>query len=577
MEIKSAPTFLQKKFISLLLPGTMTMVVVTSLLISDSIIAGIVLGEDAVAAISLVAPAYSAASFFAGLISIGIPILYAKAMGEFDQKAAAHWFSLGFTAAIMTGGILFALLLTFGDRYLLFYEPEQTVFLLAKPYLFWYSCAILLSPLNMLMTEMVLTDGDESISFAANIAQMAGNLVLSIALAPFWGIAGIGFASFAGTALSLAISCMHFFRPSSSFKPGIYFSFRGLASAAKYSAIDASSYLFIGIFTVVINRFIVSTFGAEMLILVAIILFVKEFQLVFDGIGEAITPLVNIYLGEETYGGVKKCYALAQKTAILEALLMIVLFALLAPFIIRIYGVTDSLAARYATNGIRIMALGFVPISMLYLLSSYYLLIDRIMLGVAICGMRDALVAIPVCIICGKLFGLYGLFFGAALSPLVAYIVTMLYVRLRYGKANWPLLLKEKAASTRIAFYEFTVTPENVIATQKQVEVFLAAAGIRKKIIFRCKHLIEDLYMLIYEKNGSGKQLISAECTVILRDNAVQIITKDDGVLFNLSDEDANAVSCLAFVVSGYMDALKGNKKYLTTMSYNRNTFMVTG
>ena len=477
----------------------------------------------------------------------------------------------------MTGCILFALLLSFGDRYLLFYEPDQTVFLLAKPYLFWYSWAILLSPLNMLMTEMVLTDGDETISFAANIAQMAGNLVLSIVLVFFWGIAGIGFASFAGTAISLAISCLHFFRPSSSFKPGIYFSVRGLAAAAKYSAIDASSYLFIGIFTVIINRFIVSTYGVEMLILVSFILFIKEFQLVFDGIGEAITPLMNIYLGEETYEGAKKCYALAQKTAVIEALFMLVLFVLLAPFIARIYGVTNSPAAAYAINGIRIMAFGFVPISLLYLVSSYYLLIDRIILGVAICGMRDALVAIPICIVCGKLFGLYGLFFGSTLSPLVAYIVTMLFVRLRYGKANWPLLLSEKETAVTSAFYEFTVTPENVIATQKQVEAFLSDAGVSKKIIFRCKHLIEDLYMLIYEKNGSGKQLISAECTVILRDNAVQIITKDDGVLFNLADEDANAVSCLAFVVSGYMDALKGNKKYLTTMSYNRNTFKVTG
>lgn len=577
MEIKPAQTFLKKKFISLLLPGTMTMVVVTFLLLSDSIIAGIALGKDAVAAISLVAPAYSAASFFAGMISIGIPILFSKAMGEFNQKGAERWFSLGFTASIMTGCILFALLLSFGDRYLLFYEPDQTVFLLAKPYLFWYSWAILLSPLNMLMTEMVLTDGDETISFAANIAQMAGNLVLSIVLVFFWGIAGIGFASFAGTAISLAISCLHFFRPSSSFKPGIYFSFRGLAAAAKYSAIDASSYLFIGIFTVIINRFIVSTYGVEMLILVSFILFIKEFQLVFDGIGEAITPLMNIYLGEETYEGAKKCYALAQKTAVIEALFMLVLFVLLAPFIARIYGVTNSPAAAYATNGIRIMAFGFVPISLLYLVSSYYLLIDRIILGVAICGMRDALVAIPICIVCGKLFGLYGLFFGSALSPLVAYIVTMLYVRLRYGKANWPLLLKEKTDADNTAFYEFTITPENVIATQKQIEAFLTSKGVSKKIVFRCKHLIEDLYMLIYEKNGSGKQLISAECTVILRDNAVQIITKDDGVLFNLADEDANAVSCLAFVVSGYMDALKGNKKYLTTMSYNRNTFKVTG
>ena len=576
MEIKPAQTFLQKKFLSLLLPGSMGMLVVTALLLSDSIVAGIALGKDAVAAISLVTPAYSVASFFGGMIAIGVPILFARAMGEFDQKAAARWFSLGLTTAAMLGGSMFALLLTLGDRFLLFFEPGQAVFLLAKPYLFWYSCTILLAPLNMLMTEMVLTDGDESISVVANIAQMAGNLLLSIVLAPFWGLAGIGFASFAGTGLSLAISCLHFFRPGSSLKPGLYFSFRGLAVAAKYSAIDASSYLFIAVFTLVINRFIVSSYGEEMLILVAVILFIKEFQLVFDGIGEAITPLVNTYLGEESYAGVKKCYVLAQKAAVVEAVLVLVFLVLLAPLVTKVYGLTDGPVAVYATKGIRIMALGFVPISLLYLLSSYYLLIDRILLGVAICGMRDMLVAVPACIICGKLFGLYGLFFGSALSPLLAYIITLLYVRLRYGKANCPLLLTEKAAAVKAAFYEFTVTPEQVIATQKQIEAFLTSAGVSKKIVFRCKQLVEDLYMLIYEKNGGGKQPISAECTVILRDNAVQIITKDDGLLFDLSDEDANAVSCLAFVVSGYMDALKGNKKYLTTMSYNRNTFKVT-
>ena len=55
----------------------------------------------------------------------------------------------------------------------------------------------------------------------------------------------------------------------------------------------------------------------------------------------------------------------------------------------------------------------------------------------------------------------------------------------------------------------------------------------------------------------------------------LQIITKDDGVLFDLSSDDVIAGSITEFMVSGYMEKMKNNKMYLTTMSYNRNTFKV--
>ena len=73
-------TFLSKKFLSLLVSGTVYMIVVPILLLSDSVIAGLVLGETSVTGISLVTPAYSLAAFFGGILSIGVPILYNRAM-----------------------------------------------------------------------------------------------------------------------------------------------------------------------------------------------------------------------------------------------------------------------------------------------------------------------------------------------------------------------------------------------------------------------------------------------------------------------------------------------------------------
>lgn len=166
------------------------------------------------------------------------------------------------------------------------------------------------------------------------------------------------------------------------------------------------------------------------------------------------------------------------------------------------------------------------------------------------------------------------MFAGGALAPIAAYYLSLLFVRLRYGKANTPLLLSDREKSLKAAFYEFTITPEAVIAVQKNVGDFLRANNVDRKLVSKTELLIEELYMLVYERNDK-KPTVCAECTALIRDDGIQIIEKDDGLLFDLTDEDSLPSSLGAFVVASYMEKMKGNKMYLTTMSYNRNTFRI--
>lgn len=572
--MRNKTTFLKRKFFSLLIPGTISMIVVTLLLLSDSVIAGLALGEDAVTAISLVTPAYSLAAFFAGMISIGVPILYSKAMGEFKKEEADRYFALGFTLAIAIGITLAVACFVGGDLYLRSYKPSEQVFNYAHSYFFWYKLTILLTALNMLISEMVLADGDEALSLVASLVQVVGNIVLSIVLSRFFGMAGIAFASFAGTVAALFIACMHFFKKSNSLKIGFFFSFKKLLSVVTYSAIDAGSYLFLSVFTVAMEHFIVTAFGSDLLILASVFLLVKEFQLVFDGIGEAITPIMNIYLGEESCPAIRKCYTLAKKTAIIEGLIVTLVIIAFSPLIVKIYGITSPHLFDFADKGAKILALGLIHTSLLYLLTSYYLIIDKILLGFVICCLRDVVVSLLLCVILGKLFGVYGMFAGGALAPVVAYYLSLLFVRLKYGKENTPLLLADREKSVKAVFFEFTITPEAIIAVQKNIGDFLRTNNVDKKVVTKTELLIEELYMLVYEQNKK-KPTICAECTALIRDDGIQIIEKDDGVLFNLSDEDNLPTSLGAFVVASYMEQMKGSKMYLTTMSYNRNTFKV--
>ena len=118
----------------MLLAGSLTMVVVTGLLMSDTIIAGIFIGEEAVAAINLITPAYSLAAFFGCVFSLGVSVLFSNAMGRFDNESADRYFGNGFCACLLTGMVLFIVLQVFADAYLGFYTPPAPVLALAKPY-----------------------------------------------------------------------------------------------------------------------------------------------------------------------------------------------------------------------------------------------------------------------------------------------------------------------------------------------------------------------------------------------------------------------------------------------------------
>ena len=86
LHAKSKAALMSKKYFSMLAGGTLTMMVASIMLMSDSFIAGAFIGSDAVAAITLVTPLYSLAVFFGSVISIGIPLLYSKEMGKFNNK-----------------------------------------------------------------------------------------------------------------------------------------------------------------------------------------------------------------------------------------------------------------------------------------------------------------------------------------------------------------------------------------------------------------------------------------------------------------------------------------------------------
>jgi Na+-driven multidrug efflux pump len=141
--------------------------------------------------------------------------------------------------------------------------------------------------------------------------------------------------------LSSATLLIHFVKKSNSLRLNLHYSFETVKNIVKYSIVDAGTYLFIAVFTMGCNRLVLYYLGPDMIFAASVTILAKELQILFDGIGEAITPLISLYLGEGTYDGVHEIWHHAKKTALLESILVTGLVLIFAPFIVTFVGVTD--------------------------------------------------------------------------------------------------------------------------------------------------------------------------------------------------------------------------------------------
>ena len=199
-------TFISSKYSSMLRSGTILMALTAIMGIADTLIAGIMLGETAVAGICLVLPVYSLASFFAVFFSYGVPILYAGKMGAFQKEEATRCFGVGLTVSFVLGIIMFFAILFGGEAFLTAYHPDLQVYDCASDYLGWMKYTVLVLPLNELLDGMLFADGDESVSLTANLAQGVVKIVLSIVLCLNMGVKGLAIASFISLVISICIS-----------------------------------------------------------------------------------------------------------------------------------------------------------------------------------------------------------------------------------------------------------------------------------------------------------------------------------------------------------------------------------
>lgn len=563
-------TLREQVFYPLLGSATIAVAIEILSLLTDNIIVGRVVGETGLSGINMVTPLFSLCAFLGGLVCVGVSFRYADAIGLFDERRAGNIFGMGILLAAGTGIVMCLTAFSAKGLYFDILSPAAEIRAEGEAYYKYISLVMLIYPLFVLLLEMVYDDGDIALCNAAYVVQMLGNIGLSIFLCIRIGSGGASLGTLIGTAASLCTLSLHFLKKKNGLKPRLYFSWHELAAFLRYGFTDAGIYMLWAVLFYILNAFVIRRFGDGVLPVLAVVTGFFELTIVFDGLGQAMKPILSVYHAEKNSPAVSKTMKVMLRCALIEGILATAAVLILADVMPLAFSLRDPVSIKQSALALRIIAPSMTAISVLYLYSSYYLNVGRIKLSVWITIWKDFISVLLLSIPLSMLLGVHGLWVGILIAPFLTVLIWYVSVRLNLKEKGFPLLLKQDPF---VSDFDLHLSQDEILDTRDKAESFLKSQGVPAAQRSQAMLIIEDLSMLTAEHNRNPWE-ICAEWTLQVNEKVVRMIYRDCGEVEDLTDPDEEVSSLRSFVVSSCMEKWD-TRKHLLTVGMNRTVIEI--
>jgi len=560
--------FCESKFKSMLISGTFTKAVMYLMLLSDSIIAGYFVGSSGVAGINAITPVTAIVTFFGDLLSTGVGIAFTREIGAMRKRRADEIYGQGLICSIGIGLLSALFLFVFQNAYFGLCGVSGDILEKALQYYRLMPINAFLTIVIFYLEQMVYSDGDELCNNICYGFQIGGNVICSIILAGFLGMTGIILGSIIGNSLGILTCLWHYFRKENTLHFVWHLSLKDFLMTSRFSIVDSSVYICWGLMDYVMIGVASGHYGESGLITLAVVVSLIEFGVVMDGVGMALQPLIGTYYGEKNHQLIKRVMKSGIKAAIIEGLVATTLIWIFARQFCSLFGINGGDALAPSMTALRIVSLGFVFCSLVSLTTSYYMLIDRIGMATCFACLQNGLLYILLPILGSALFGFNGMWAGFVVASMLSLSAAMLFVYLKFGKDNFPFILKNM--ETEIIVIDDTFTNESVSKLSENVGSCMASHQCSRKVSNRAALFVEEIALTIIEKNKQAKKPVLIEISLFFEKDSVLVIERDSGELFDLTDPDLHIEGLSGFILSGLMEAHK-EKAYLVTTGYNRN------
>ena len=561
--------FVAKKYNSLFFAYLLGWVVSLIGSLSDSVLAGMFISEDAVAAVELVTPLFNILMFFATLIGVGVSTLFSTYLGAFDKEKAAKVNGMGLIISVASGVLFTVLMFVFKDAYFAFYGSGGAIDILGREY---YACFYLLAfsyPIYWLIYFLVSADGDAGMILACDVVTAVSNPIFSLMLVNKLGIVGLGYGTVISNLITIVFLIIHLLKKSNAIKFKLYLSGKEFAKIFAIGSSISLAQVYLAVVDIVFNKFIISNFGSGYLAAYAVVNLILNLGGCFCCSINAAEPFVCVAYGEKNTVAQKNVLRHASKYAFVLGIIFTVLEFLLAGVLPGLFGISSPEVYDSAVYAGKVLAFMNLGLAFEYELAVYYPQVNKSLLGNMYSIIYSLIAPLALAIPLALIGGFNGMVWGFFLTPFVTLLFGYIFVSIKYGKKMYPFIIPE--SKDKIFVHEIEVNETEIVALNSLVDEDLKTCNVPTEMISQVQLMIEETFMIVKEKNPSKK--ILGDCSLMVSDDRVHLITRDNGKIFNITDVNTEINSLRQYVAARMIEKNSG-AEYLTTISFNRNSFL---
>ena len=509
--------------------------------IIDGILMGTFLGTEAFSAVNLCLPVVGAVSSFGMLFYSGGTILTSLAMGAREVKKANKIYTVSIISMFIASIVLAAVTMLGIDGLTGIVCTAEELKQYTKEYLFVYFAGC---PLTMTVAaQLSFTDvgGKPKLVTMSSLANVIVNLlgdIIYVGVLGF-GIGGAALATISGSVASLMIVIvdgkLH----------GKIFSFK--KTEGEFGAIFKENIKY-GVpmisqsFATVIYAYVCSisaqTFcGVNGAFVVSLLTQATSIcQGVSGGVSMSFNAIGGMLAGQKDDIGVRFLFKKGIRLSVIFSAALALVLMLLAPGFASMMGASTPELIEYSARSVRMAMLFVVPITIVWSMSSIFVIAKQLSILPVISVSQPILTGIGLWL-CGGLIGNDYMWLGYPLSAVVILLLLVFITEINRKKSQvkrcfFSLLPNEEALQS---VYDVSVacSKEELIDTLRSCNTFFEKNSIDEKAGMKIRLCIEEMMLNIIE-HAERKNNQYLDLKIVINEQDILAIIKDDGKPFDV-------------------------------------------
>lgn len=421
---------IKQTFLKYLIPSVGGMLGNALYILGDTIVVGRALGGPGLAAINISIPMIKIVNSIGLVTGVGGATALAVSRGRGDYEKGNQIFNLSIQIGIIFGILVTLWNMFFLDDIVLKLGGTPYSFEMTKIYLRVIMTTTVFKVLSISMGLFIRNDGSPNLVMIASLASSLFNVILDyILIFPMGlGIWGGAVATALSPIVCLLILSLHFIKGKNELefkwmKFDIQVVKRIVLNGVPSALIELSAGIVIYIFNIVLLKEI-GDIGVSAYSIIANLSLVGNS--IFNGMGQAIQPIVSMNFGAKNMDRAYKAMKLGVITAFVTGIIFYLIGLIWPTFLASLFTVEKGELLKITSNGIKLYFTSFVVMGINIVLTSYIQSMEEYRVSTLISLLRGSILVVIVLLIMTKLFGITGIWMTMNIVEILTFIICIL-------------------------------------------------------------------------------------------------------------------------------------------------------